>query len=71
MTDTYDNVSIDFSSITVTIGDGRLELVRCQRCRALLLPDDAQDHANWHGALNRSVKSGGLGFGPPTGRVTL
>jgi hypothetical protein len=57
-------VSITFSDVTVTIGEvGDFHLKRCGQCKSLVLPDDAQDHANWHAALTRSVQVSGLGFG--------
>jgi hypothetical protein len=48
---------------TIEIGAVPAHLLRCDECRSLLLKDDAQEHANWHGKLRSEVSMASLGFG--------
>lgn len=61
---TPDPNSIEFLTMEFKLDSGtQIELVRCGKCMSLLLPADAQEHANWHGKVRTEVSMASLGFG--------
>ena len=58
---TEDPRKIDFDQLTITATP--VSLVRCARCKSLMLEEDAQEHADWHGKLGRADSLSAMGFG--------
>jgi hypothetical protein len=61
---------IQFYDIEMKLDTGNtLDLKRCGKCMALVLPADAQEHADWHGSLTSTVRVSGMGFGVGGGLI--
>lgn len=52
-----------FSFTKITIDRTPAELRRCDTCMAIVITEDAQAHAQWHGTLTREVRTAGGPFG--------